>query len=63
MIDEKRLFYLKRELCEKIQSAALFGMTNTSSNSSDFADLIDELIVMRIKQALEPVAPPKERTN
>jgi hypothetical protein len=56
-VDEKRLFYLKKELNETIQAAALFGHGANQFSAEKFADLLDELIVMQIKQALDTVGP------
>jgi len=52
-IDEKRLFEVKGAICMNLLSAANFGMGNKTFTATQFADLIDELIVMRIKQALD----------
>lgn len=56
-IDEKRLFEVKRRIAGIVQSAALFGADAgqgraASFSGGDVADLIDELVIMRIKQAL-----------
>lgn len=61
-INEKRLYEVKREIAGIVQSAALFGAAAgrgqaASFGTGDIADLIDELIVMRIKQALDTNKP------
>lgn len=54
-IDEKRLFEVKQELNQMLQAAAHFGMGSDYFTAKDFANRLDELIVLRIKQALNIV--------
>lgn len=61
MIDERRLHEVKSGLASQLQDAALFDNGGSYQfYAGDFANMLDELIVMRIKQALEAAQEVKE---